>query len=97
MNYSGFSSLTGSYSTVLSLTDTASSTTKYTANTITVQAYVSGASLYFSVNYNDAHVASGAGPDSVSAGAGYYVYVTSASGAFTGYTILNSSATTGAF
>ena len=99
MNYVMYASVTGTNANMpgYPLTDTSSSSGKYTSNTITVQCYQSGGSLYFTVIYTDAHVASGAGPDSVSAGAGYYVYTTKATGAFTGYDILASSATITAF
>ena len=97
MDYVMFASVTGSNANMpgYPITDSSSSSGKYTTNTISVQCYSSGGSLYFTVIYTDAHVASGLGPDSVSAGAGYYVYVTRATGAFTGYNINNTSATTG--
>lgn len=97
MDYTGFAGLTGSNATIQTLTDTASSSGKYNANTIVTQAYTTGGSIYFTIIYTDAHVATGAGPDTVSAGTGYYVYITSATGAFTGYTINGTSGTTTSF
>lgn len=58
----------------------------YNTNYIQVLASHNGSGvLNFTVKYEDAHAAAGVGPDSVSAGVGFYLYQTVASGAFTGY------------
>lgn len=99
LSYTAFNALTGSPTTVLSISD---ASINYTANTITIQAYKSGNTLYFSsIVYQDGHTpigggtAGGPGPDSVSAGAGYYVYITNATGAFSGTSPIAAATTTG--
>jgi hypothetical protein len=93
LGYTQFAALTGSPTTLLNVTDAA---INYTSNRITIQAYQSGNTLYFSsITYTDGHVATGAGPDSVSAGAGYYVYITNATGAFEGTAPVSVATTTG--
>lgn len=98
IDYTVYATLSGTPINIVSLTY---GTVPYATNTIVVSAYISGGSLFFTATYNDAHTASGAGPDSVSAGAGYDVYVTQATstgvGGFTGYTLLNTSANTVTF
>jgi len=59
----------------------------YNSNYISLNASVTGATINWSITYEDAHVASGSptpGPDFVSAGAGYNLYLTKAINSFTG-------------
>jgi hypothetical protein len=93
LGYNQFAALTGSPTTLLNVTDTA---INYTSNRITIQAYQSGNTLYVSsITYTDGHTPTGAGPDSVSAGAGYYVYITNATGVFEGTAPVSVATTTG--
>jgi hypothetical protein len=67
----------------------------YTLNRIGVWSSISGATITLVVQYEDRHTASGAGPDSVSAGAGLNLYQSYASGAFAG--VATSSSSVGSF
>ena len=107
IDYAKWSLVTaGSFTEIYRITDTGSASGNYVTNYIAVSAQkvnISGSSyLQVSVTYQDSHSpggigsAGGPGPDTVSAGAGYNVYLSNASGAFTGSNI-NSSNTTGTF
>lgn len=56
----------------------------YSANFIRVSASVSGGTISWTIIYDDNRVAIGAAPDVVSAGAGFALYVSTATGAFSG-------------
>lgn len=96
LGYAHFSTLTGSYSLVYTQTGQPS---PYSGNYIHVHASVSGATLNWQVEYEDAH--SNSYDDGVSGGAGFNLNILTASGAFTGTTYssvnLNNTWTTGTF
>ena len=94
-------SLVAAYPTfteIYRITDTGSASGNYVTNYIAVSASrnVGSNALIVRVNYQDSHdpagqgTAGGPGPDTVSAGAGYNVYLSNASGAFVGSSITNS-------
>ena len=67
---------------------------RYTMNMLSLYGSYSSNRLSFSVYLNDAHVATGAGPDTVDAGVTMNVYQLTASGAFTGSAPVSSTVVT---